>query len=88
MIDAAQIRIFLPAAAVLAALPGPGMLYVLARSLRGGRPEGLASPLGTAAGGMVHVVFISGFVRCVRRKPTSPRKRSVSRPELLFCKAS
>jgi threonine/homoserine/homoserine lactone efflux protein len=56
MIDAAQIRIFLPAAALLAALPGPGMLYVLARSLRGGRPEGLASSLGTAVGGMVHVV--------------------------------
>lgn len=56
MIDAAQIRIFLPAAAILAALPGPGMLYVLARSLRGGRREGLASSFGTAAGGMVHVV--------------------------------
>jgi threonine/homoserine/homoserine lactone efflux protein len=56
MIDAAQIRIFLPAAVVLAALPGPGMLYVLARSLRGGRPEGLASSFGTAAGGMLHVV--------------------------------
>jgi threonine/homoserine/homoserine lactone efflux protein len=56
MIDAAQIRIFVPAAALLAALPGPGMLYVLARSLRGGRPEGLASSFGTAAGGMVHVV--------------------------------
>jgi threonine/homoserine/homoserine lactone efflux protein len=56
MIDAAQIRIFLPAAALLAVLPGPGMLYVLARSLRGGRPEGLASSLGTAAGGMVHVL--------------------------------
>jgi threonine/homoserine/homoserine lactone efflux protein len=56
MIDAAQIRFFLPAAAVLAALPGPGMLYVLARSLRGGRREGLASSFGTAVGGMVHVV--------------------------------
>jgi len=56
MIDAEQIRIFLPAAALLAALPGPGMLYVLARSLRGGRPEGLASSFGTAGGGLVHVV--------------------------------
>jgi threonine/homoserine/homoserine lactone efflux protein len=56
MIDAAQIRIFLPAAVLLAALPGPGMLYVLARSLQGGRPEGLASSFGTATGGMVHVV--------------------------------
>jgi threonine/homoserine/homoserine lactone efflux protein len=56
MIDAEQLKVFIPAAAILAILPGPGMLYVLARSLRGGRPEGLASSFGTAAGGMVHVI--------------------------------
>jgi threonine/homoserine/homoserine lactone efflux protein len=32
------------------------MIYVLARSLRGGRAIGLASCFGTAAGGLVHVV--------------------------------
>jgi threonine/homoserine/homoserine lactone efflux protein len=48
--------IFLTAAIVLAVSPGPGMLYVLARSLRGGRREGLASSLGTAVGGFGHVV--------------------------------
>lgn len=48
--------IFLTAAVVLAATPGPGMLYVLARSLRGGRGEGIASSLGTWVGGMVHVL--------------------------------
>ncbi|PZA08179.1 MULTISPECIES: LysE family translocator [unclassified Meiothermus] len=47
---------FLAAAVVLAATPGPGMLYVLARSLRGGRGEGIASSLGTWVGGMVHVL--------------------------------
>jgi threonine/homoserine/homoserine lactone efflux protein len=56
MIDRAHFLIFLSAAAILALSPGPGMIYVLARSLRGGRAVGLASSFGTAAGGMVHVV--------------------------------
>jgi threonine/homoserine/homoserine lactone efflux protein len=56
MIDRAQFLIFLSAAVLLAISPGPGMLYVLARSLRGGRRVGFASSLGTAAGGMLHVV--------------------------------
>jgi threonine/homoserine/homoserine lactone efflux protein len=56
MIDRAHFVIFLSAAVVLAVSPGPGLLYVLARSLRGGRAIGLASSFGTAAGGMVHVV--------------------------------
>jgi threonine/homoserine/homoserine lactone efflux protein len=51
--------IFLTAALVLAVSPGPGLLYVLARSLRGGRREGLASSLGTAVGGFGHVVAAS-----------------------------
>jgi len=49
MIDRAHFLIFLSAAVVLAVSPGPGMIYVLARSLRGGRAIGLASCLGTAA---------------------------------------
>ncbi|MEP6886033.1 MAG: LysE family translocator [Gammaproteobacteria bacterium] len=56
MIDRAHFLIFLSAAVILAISPGPGMIYVLARSLRGGRAIGLASCFGTAAGGMVHVV--------------------------------
>ena len=47
--------IFLSAAILLAIAPGPGMLYVLARTLAGGRREGLLSALGTFFGGMVHV---------------------------------
>jgi threonine/homoserine/homoserine lactone efflux protein len=47
---------FLAAAVVLAAIPGPGMLYVVARTLGGGRREGLISTAGTALGGSVHVV--------------------------------
>jgi threonine/homoserine/homoserine lactone efflux protein len=43
------------AAVVLAMTPGPGMAYVVARTVAGGRPEGLASCVGTAIGGMLHV---------------------------------
>jgi hypothetical protein len=39
----------------LSIAPGPGMLYVLARSLAGGWREGALSALGTFVGGMVHV---------------------------------
>ncbi|MEZ4674177.1 MAG: LysE family translocator [Caldilineaceae bacterium] len=48
--------LFLSAALVLAITPGPGIFYVMARSLKGGRSEGIASALGTAAGGMGHVI--------------------------------
>jgi threonine/homoserine/homoserine lactone efflux protein len=47
--------LFLGAAFVLAVTPGPGIFYVMTRSLKGGRAEGIASALGTAVGGMVHV---------------------------------
>lgn len=47
---------FLVAAVILALTPGPGILYVMARTLAGGREDGLASALGTAVGGLVHVM--------------------------------
>jgi threonine/homoserine/homoserine lactone efflux protein len=47
---------FLVAALVLAITPGPGIAYVVARTVAGGRAEGLASCFGTAAGGMLHVL--------------------------------
>ena len=47
---------FLLAAVVLAISPGPGIAYVVARTVAGGRAEGLASCAGTAIGGMVHVI--------------------------------
>ena len=54
--SAADLGLFLAAALVLAVMPGPGMLYVGARSLAGGLGEGLASTMGTGLGGMVHVL--------------------------------
>src|SRR5271169_5900536 len=55
MIDSTRFFLFLTAALLLAVAPGPGMLYVLARSMAGGRREGVLSALGTFLGGMVHV---------------------------------
>jgi threonine/homoserine/homoserine lactone efflux protein len=48
--------IFLSASILLAITPGPGIFYVLTRSLQGGRDHGIVSSLGTAIGGMVHVL--------------------------------
>jgi threonine/homoserine/homoserine lactone efflux protein len=55
MFDSTRLLLFLTAALLLAVGPGPGMLYVLARTLAGGKREGLLSALGTLLGGMVHV---------------------------------
>jgi threonine/homoserine/homoserine lactone efflux protein len=56
MFGAAKFYLFLTAAVLLAIAPGPGMLYVLARSLAGGKREGVLSAFGTFIGGMVHVL--------------------------------
>src|SRR5579859_5223658 len=55
MFDSTRFFLFLTAAALLAVAPGPGMLYVLARALAGGKREGILSALGTFLGGLVHV---------------------------------
>jgi threonine/homoserine/homoserine lactone efflux protein len=47
---------FMVATVVLAITPGPGIAYVVARTVAGGRSEGLASCFGTALGGMLHVL--------------------------------
>lgn len=56
MFDPVHFAFFLLASAALAISPGPGILYVAARSMSGGRGEGLASSFGTALGGFVHVI--------------------------------
>ncbi|HEY0734116.1 MAG TPA: LysE family translocator [Herpetosiphonaceae bacterium] len=56
MPTATSFGLFLTAAIILAITPGPGIFYVLTRSLKGGRSEGIASSFGTAIGGLVHVL--------------------------------
>src|SRR5918997_3549026 len=56
MPDITHLALFFAAALVLAVTPGPGIFYVAARTLSGGRAEGVASSFGTGLGGMVHVL--------------------------------
>src|SRR5712675_1363193 len=56
MFDSRHFLLFLAAALLLAVTPGPGIFYVLARSLAGGRREGILSSFGTFVGGLFHVL--------------------------------
>ena len=56
MFDPHRFLLFFVAALLLAVTPGPGIFYVLARSLAGGRREGILSSFGTFVGGLFHVL--------------------------------
>jgi threonine/homoserine/homoserine lactone efflux protein len=56
MPDLNHFALFFGAALLLAVTPGPGIFYVAARTLAGGRAEGMASSFGTGIGGIVHVL--------------------------------
>ena len=56
MPDLQTFLLFLAAALLVAITPGPGIFYVAARTLAGGRSEGLASSFGTGVGGLGHVI--------------------------------
>lgn len=56
MPDAVTFALFLSTALVVAVTPGPCILYVLTRSLMGGRREGVVSSFGNGVGGLAHVV--------------------------------
>src|SRR6266705_5113731 len=55
MIDPHKFLLFFAAAFILAITPGAGIFYVLARTLAGGKREGVQSSFGTFAGGLCHV---------------------------------
>jgi threonine/homoserine/homoserine lactone efflux protein len=56
MLDPRLFVVFFAAACMLAITPGPGIFYVLTRTMAGGRREGVFSSLGTFFGGFVHVI--------------------------------
>src|SRR5215467_11340259 len=56
MIDPHKFALFFAAALILAITPGAGIFYVLARTLAGGRREGVQSSFGTFVGGLFHVM--------------------------------
>jgi threonine/homoserine/homoserine lactone efflux protein len=53
--DAAGLAVFVVAALALLVVPGPAVLYVVARSIHQGRRAGLASVLGIHVGTLVHI---------------------------------
>ena len=57
MIDLKTFTLFLAAAAVLIAAPGPDILYVISRGISGGRPAGLVSALGIGSGEVLQTLL-------------------------------
>ncbi len=55
MPEPATLLVFLAAALVLIAIPGPNLVYIATRSASEGRRSGLASALGVECGTLVHV---------------------------------
>lgn len=55
MPDASSLTVFVLAALVLLLVPGPAVLYIIARSVDQGRTAGLVSVVGVGLGSMVHV---------------------------------
>ena len=53
--DAANLALFVVATLALLLVPGPAVLYVVARSIHQGRRAGLASVLGIHVGTLVHI---------------------------------
>jgi threonine/homoserine/homoserine lactone efflux protein len=65
MFEAHRFLLFVAAAVLLAVTPGPGILYVLARTLAGGRREGYQSSFGTFFGGLGHVLAAAAGVSAI-----------------------
>jgi threonine/homoserine/homoserine lactone efflux protein len=57
MPDASTFALFVAAALVMLIVPGPSVLYIVARSVEGGRTAGLVSVLGVQTGALVHIAF-------------------------------
>jgi threonine/homoserine/homoserine lactone efflux protein len=57
--DASTLLLFVAAALALLAVPGPAVLYIVARSIDQGRRAGLVSMLGIHTGSLVHVAAAS-----------------------------
>lgn len=65
MPDSASLIGFVTASLVVLLLPGPGVLYTVARSVSQGQKAGLVSVLGLSAGALVHVVAATAGLSAV-----------------------
>jgi threonine/homoserine/homoserine lactone efflux protein len=65
MPDAHTYVLFVAAALALLLVPGPAVVYVVARSVSGGRLTGLVSVLGIELGTLTHVVFAAAGLSAI-----------------------
>ena len=65
MPDASTYALFVAAALALLLVPGPAVIYVVARSVEGGRLTGLVSVLGVELGTLLHVVFAAAGLSAI-----------------------
>lgn len=65
MPEASTFILFVAAALTLLLVPGPAVIYVVARSVEGGRLTGLVSVLGVELGTLLHVVFAAAGLSAI-----------------------
>jgi threonine/homoserine/homoserine lactone efflux protein len=65
MPDASTYALFVTAALALLLVPGPAVVYVVARSVSGGRLTGLVSVLGIELGTLLHVGFAAAGLSAI-----------------------
>lgn len=65
MPDSSTFGLFFAASLVFLVVPGPSVLYIVARSVEGGRAAGLLSMLGVQAGALVHVAFAARGISAI-----------------------
>jgi threonine/homoserine/homoserine lactone efflux protein len=63
--DAPTYALFVAAALALLLVPGPAVIYVVARSVSGGRLTGLVSVLGIELGTLLHVAFAAAGLSAI-----------------------
>jgi threonine/homoserine/homoserine lactone efflux protein len=65
MPEASTFALFVAAALALLLVPGPAVIYIVARSVSGGRLTGLVSVLGVELGTLLHVVFAAAGLSAI-----------------------
>ena len=65
MPDASTYGLFVIAALALLLVPGPAVVYVIARSVEGGRAAGFVSVLGVEVGTLTHVAFAAAGLSAI-----------------------
>ena len=65
MPDAPTYALFVAAALALLLVPGPAVIYIVARSVSGGRLTGLVSVLGVELGTLLHVAFAAAGLSAI-----------------------